>query len=104
MVCTHLQLVVSDHGMTENGNHGGSTFEETDSMALFIGPTNFGTGTPNKANQVLTMNFIVDQLFMDYFIWWKLESLAISYHLRVSSLCKKQLFLLGYVARTLQSV
>ncbi|KAK4707753.1 hypothetical protein R3W88_028678 [Solanum pinnatisectum] len=49
-----LLLVVSDHGMTENGNHGGSSFEETDSLALFIGPTNFGStsGTPNKANQV----------------------------------------------------
>ncbi|PHT64906.1 hypothetical protein T459_29331 [Capsicum annuum] len=47
-----LLLVVSDHGMTENGNHGGSTFEETDSLALFIGPADFGTGTPNKANQV----------------------------------------------------
>ncbi|KAH0747274.1 hypothetical protein KY285_008931 [Solanum tuberosum] len=49
-----LLLVVSDHGMTENGNHGGSSFEETDSLALFIGPTKFGStsGTPNKANQV----------------------------------------------------
>nr|XP_016514833.1 PREDICTED: GPI ethanolamine phosphate transferase 2-like isoform X3 [Nicotiana tabacum] len=49
-----LLLVVSDHGMTENGNHGGSSYEEIDSLALFIGPTNFGStsGTPNKANQV----------------------------------------------------
>ncbi|XP_060184142.1 GPI ethanolamine phosphate transferase 2 isoform X1 [Lycium barbarum] len=49
-----LLLVVSDHGMTENGNHGGSSFEETDSLALFIGPTTFGStsGNPNKANQV----------------------------------------------------
>ncbi|WVZ09351.1 hypothetical protein V8G54_013881 [Vigna mungo] len=31
-------VVVSDHGMTENGNHGGSSYEETDSLALFIGP------------------------------------------------------------------
>lgn len=52
-----LQLVVSDHGMTENGNHGGSTFEETDSLALFIGPADFGTGTPNKANQVCDYAF-----------------------------------------------
>jgi ethanolaminephosphotransferase len=29
--------VVSDHGMTEGGNHGGSSYEETDSLALFIG-------------------------------------------------------------------
>ncbi|KAF4350405.1 GPI ethanolamine phosphate transferase 2 isoform X1 [Cannabis sativa] len=32
-----LLVVVSDHGMTENGNHGGSSYEETDSLALFIG-------------------------------------------------------------------
>lgn len=31
-------MVVSDHGMQENGNHGGSSYEETDSLALFIGP------------------------------------------------------------------
>ncbi|GJM87045.1 hypothetical protein PR202_ga02962 [Eleusine coracana subsp. coracana] len=30
-------VVVSDHGMTEGGNHGGSSYEETDSLALFIG-------------------------------------------------------------------
>ncbi|KAJ8619053.1 hypothetical protein MRB53_015239 [Persea americana] len=32
-----LLMVVSDHGMTESGNHGGSSYEETDSLALFIG-------------------------------------------------------------------
>ncbi|GMY12101.1 GPI ethanolamine phosphate transferase 2 isoform X2 [Fagus crenata] len=32
-----LLVVVSDHGMTGNGNHGGSSDEETDSLALFIG-------------------------------------------------------------------
>ncbi|XP_021713995.1 GPI ethanolamine phosphate transferase 2-like isoform X1 [Chenopodium quinoa] len=32
-----LLLLVSDHGMTESGNHGGSSYEETDSLALFIG-------------------------------------------------------------------
>ncbi|KAH0434578.1 hypothetical protein IEQ34_026797 [Dendrobium chrysotoxum] len=30
-----LLVVVSDHGMTERGNHGGSSYEETDSLALF---------------------------------------------------------------------
>lgn len=29
-------MVVSDHGMTDGGNHGGSSYEETDSLALFI--------------------------------------------------------------------
>ncbi|KAI8536396.1 hypothetical protein RHMOL_Rhmol10G0253800 [Rhododendron molle] len=32
-----LQMVVSDHGMTENGNHGGSSYEETDSLVLLVG-------------------------------------------------------------------
>ncbi|XP_052196246.1 GPI ethanolamine phosphate transferase 2 isoform X2 [Diospyros lotus] len=32
-----LLMVVSDHGMTENGNHGGSSYEETDSLLLFVG-------------------------------------------------------------------
>ncbi|CAK8537153.1 unnamed protein product [Lathyrus sativus] len=35
-----LLVVVSDHGMTESGNHGGSSYEETDSLALLIGPKN----------------------------------------------------------------
>lgn len=30
-------MVVSDHGMTENGNHGGSSYEETDSLVLLVG-------------------------------------------------------------------
>ncbi|XP_074308511.1 GPI ethanolamine phosphate transferase 2 isoform X2 [Silene latifolia] len=33
-----LLLVVSDHGMTDSGNHGGSSYEETDALALFIAP------------------------------------------------------------------
>ncbi|KAF7130490.1 hypothetical protein RHSIM_Rhsim10G0172300 [Rhododendron simsii] len=32
-----LLMVVSDHGMTENGNHGGSSYEETDSLVLLVG-------------------------------------------------------------------
>ncbi|CAK9169181.1 unnamed protein product [Ilex paraguariensis] len=36
-----LLMVISDHGMAENGNHGGSSFEETDSLALFIGLRNY---------------------------------------------------------------
>ncbi|XP_018806744.1 GPI ethanolamine phosphate transferase 2 isoform X2 [Juglans regia] len=35
-----LLAVVSDHGMTDNGNHGGSSYDETDSLALFIGLKN----------------------------------------------------------------
>jgi len=29
-------VVVSDHGMTDGGNHGGSSFEETDALAIFV--------------------------------------------------------------------
>ncbi|KAG1366597.1 putative GPI ethanolamine phosphate transferase 2 [Cocos nucifera] len=32
-----LLVVTSDHGMTDGGNHGGSSYEETDSLLLFIG-------------------------------------------------------------------
>ncbi|XP_057497088.1 GPI ethanolamine phosphate transferase 2 isoform X2 [Actinidia eriantha] len=32
-----LLMVVSDHGMTDSGNHGGSSYEETDSLLLFVG-------------------------------------------------------------------
>ncbi|KAG6647002.1 GPI ethanolamine phosphate transferase 2 isoform X1 [Carya illinoinensis] len=38
-----LLVVVSDHGMTDNGNHGGSSYDETDSLALFIGLKNHGS-------------------------------------------------------------
>ncbi|KAL3701112.1 hypothetical protein R1sor_019134 [Riccia sorocarpa] len=31
-----LLVVVSDHGMTDGGNHGGATYQETDALALFI--------------------------------------------------------------------
>ncbi|KAI5430437.1 hypothetical protein KIW84_034860 [Lathyrus oleraceus] len=34
---------VNDHGMTESGNHGGSSYEETDSLALFVGPKNYAS-------------------------------------------------------------
>ncbi|XP_042507866.1 GPI ethanolamine phosphate transferase 2 isoform X2 [Macadamia integrifolia] len=51
-----LLLVVSDHGMTENGNHGGSSYEETDSLALFIGLRSkiltYASATQNAASQV----------------------------------------------------
>ncbi|EPS67599.1 hypothetical protein M569_07175, partial [Genlisea aurea] len=36
-----LLLIVSDHGMTETGNHGGSSYEETDALALFVGTKEF---------------------------------------------------------------
>ncbi|KAF9603908.1 hypothetical protein IFM89_038818, partial [Coptis chinensis] len=51
-----LLMVVSDHGMTDSGNHGGSSYEETDSLALFIGlgsnPQDYATATCNAASQV----------------------------------------------------
>ncbi|PRQ48491.1 putative Type I phosphodiesterase/nucleotide pyrophosphatase/phosphate transferase [Rosa chinensis] len=51
-----LLVVVSDHGMTESGNHGGSSYEETDSLALFIGLKNdvsdYLSSTHNNVDQV----------------------------------------------------
>ena len=42
--------------MTDNGNHGGSSYEETDSLVLFIGPTkyasDYASATHNTAYQV----------------------------------------------------
>lgn len=47
-------MVVSDHGMTESGNHGGSSFEETDSLLLFIGLRNYDyeSASHNTVHQV----------------------------------------------------
>ncbi|XP_062178247.1 GPI ethanolamine phosphate transferase 2 isoform X3 [Alnus glutinosa] len=51
-----LLVIVSDHGMTENGNHGGSSYEETDSLALFVGLRNhvsdYASHTLNTVSQV----------------------------------------------------
>ncbi|GAB2226125.1 hypothetical protein Drorol1_Dr00021917 [Drosera rotundifolia] len=51
-----LLVVVSDHGMTADGNHGGSSHDETDSLALFIGSSleapGYASSTHNFANQV----------------------------------------------------
>ncbi|KAK9011699.1 hypothetical protein V6N11_039783 [Hibiscus sabdariffa] len=47
-----LLMIVSDHGMTENGNHGGSTYEETDSLALFIGLRNHVFDYASVINQI----------------------------------------------------
>ncbi|KAL5714263.1 hypothetical protein ACHQM5_016248 [Ranunculus cassubicifolius] len=51
-----LLVVLSDHGMTDSGNHGGSSFEETDSLALFIGlgakDRDYTSATCNEAFQV----------------------------------------------------
>jgi ethanolaminephosphotransferase len=52
----HIQIIVSDHGMTENGNHGGSSYEETDSLMLFIGLnsniSDYASATNNVAFQI----------------------------------------------------
>ncbi|XP_023763089.1 GPI ethanolamine phosphate transferase 2 [Lactuca sativa] len=47
-----LLVVVSDHGMQENGNHGGSSYEETDSLALFISPKHSHVSVSPTINQV----------------------------------------------------
>ncbi|KAJ4813488.1 GPI ethanolamine phosphate transferase 2 [Rhynchospora pubera] len=52
-----LLVVVSDHGMTEAGNHGGSSYEETDSLALFVG---HGIRTASDGKKVNNEAFQVD--------------------------------------------
>uniref|UniRef100_A0A5B7BMG7 Putative Alkaline-phosphatase-like family protein n=1 Tax=Davidia involucrata TaxID=16924 RepID=A0A5B7BMG7_DAVIN len=51
-----LLMIVSDHGMTDNGNHGGSSYAETDTLALFIGlrtyVNDYATGTHRTVYQV----------------------------------------------------
>ncbi|XP_010254518.1 PREDICTED: GPI ethanolamine phosphate transferase 2 isoform X2 [Nelumbo nucifera] len=51
-----LLVLVSDHGMTGNGNHGGSSYDETDSLAVFIGlrskVPDYASATNNAAFQV----------------------------------------------------
>ncbi|KAK3411788.1 hypothetical protein EUGRSUZ_I00548 [Eucalyptus grandis] len=51
-----LLVIVSDHGMTESGNHGGSSFEETDSLAVFVDlgdhTLDHASTTGNSANQI----------------------------------------------------
>ena len=36
-----LLVLASDHGMTTGGGHGGSSAEETDTVALFVGAPSF---------------------------------------------------------------
>ncbi|PIN16984.1 Glycosylphosphatidylinositol anchor synthesis protein [Handroanthus impetiginosus] len=43
-----LLMIVSDHGMTEGGNHGGSSYEETDSLALFVTAEKIGDAENSK--------------------------------------------------------
>lgn len=44
--------------MTENGNHGGSSYEETDSLALFIGLGNNVSGFIKNTVHQVSMIFI----------------------------------------------
>ncbi|KAL6558732.1 hypothetical protein OROMI_019082 [Orobanche minor] len=44
-----LLMIVSDHGMTGGGNHGGSSYEETDSLALFVSGQKFNN--PQKIQE-----------------------------------------------------
>uniref|UniRef100_M4FBP6 GPI ethanolamine phosphate transferase 2 C-terminal domain-containing protein n=1 Tax=Brassica campestris TaxID=3711 RepID=M4FBP6_BRACM len=57
-----LLIVVSDHGMTENGNHGGSSYEETDSLMLFIGLSSnisdYAGATNNLAFQIAALYYM----------------------------------------------
>ncbi|KAK4566843.1 hypothetical protein RGQ29_002914 [Quercus rubra] len=59
-----LLVVVSDHGMTYNSNHGGSSFEGTGSLSLFIGLRNhvsdYALYTLNRVYQTLILVTQVD--------------------------------------------
>lgn len=49
-------MLVSDHGMTENGNHGGASYEEADALMLLIGLRDYDRrpSTHKTVNQVCT--------------------------------------------------
>lgn len=59
--------------MTENGNHGGSSYEETDSLALFIGPKNHASdhtlSNHDTIFQVMELYFVLvsQELFVSSF-------------------------------------
>jgi len=59
--------------MTENGNHGGSSYEETDSLALFIGQENHASDNtlynPDTIFQVMELYFVLvsQELFISSF-------------------------------------
>ncbi|KAK6923831.1 GPI ethanolamine phosphate transferase 2, C-terminal [Dillenia turbinata] len=65
LVCASL-MVVSDHGMTDSGNHGGSSFEETDSLVLFMGQeftiSDYLAATHNTIHQTCKENVHDQQL------------------------------------------
>lgn len=58
-----IQVVVSDHGMTETGNHGGSSYEEVDSLALFVGLKNcvydHASSNYDTVSQVMKLCFLL---------------------------------------------
>ncbi|CAI0403740.1 unnamed protein product [Linum tenue] len=59
-------VVVSDHGMTESGNHGGSSYEETDSLVLFIGLQNEITdqASVSSIHQVILQHHCISSRLM----------------------------------------
>ncbi|XP_063947453.1 GPI ethanolamine phosphate transferase 2 isoform X2 [Daucus carota subsp. sativus] len=54
MIDWKLLMLVSDHGMTENGNHGGASYEEADALMLLIGLRDYDRrpSTHKTVNQV----------------------------------------------------
>lgn len=55
-------MVVSDHGMTDNGNHGGSSYEETDSLVLFVGLKHKAYDCPLVIHSTADQALKVDQV------------------------------------------
>ncbi|KAK4430522.1 GPI ethanolamine phosphate transferase 2 [Sesamum alatum] len=58
-----LLMVVSDHGMTQGGNHGGSSYEETDSLALFVSTQEFSDSESTKEAYQVDMASTLALLF-----------------------------------------
>eukprot|EP00743_Colponemidia_sp_Colp-15_P010185 GILK01011193.1.p1 GENE.GILK01011193.1~~GILK01011193.1.p1 ORF type:complete len:908 (+),score=142.88 GILK01011193.1:326-2725(+) len=47
-----LLLILSDHGMTQSGNHGGASLDETNAMAVFLSPK-FASDPTTESTNVL---------------------------------------------------
>lgn len=63
-------MVVSDHGMTENGNHGGASYEETDALMLLIGLGDYDhrPTTHKIVNQVCTSYVYLSYMVSKYLL------------------------------------
>jgi len=52
----YLIVITGDHGMTDVGNHGGNTVEETDTALIFLSTHNTRVNSNRKADRVLQID------------------------------------------------